>query len=125
MLRNLGPRRVAVLTGWAVEANCRFRYGADAAFALSDHADFTDLVEFVKQVAPKKVLTLHGFAADFAQTLRELGFDASALSEEEQMPLPLALESSKFQGPSSKLPAVPILPLTPSEPPSGPNSFAA
>src|SRR5205814_8189309 len=32
LLRNLGRARVAVLTGWAVDANCRFRYGADAAF---------------------------------------------------------------------------------------------
>jgi DNA ligase-1 len=89
MLRKIGRVRVAVLTGWAVDQGCRFRYGADAAFPLSDHADFPDLVEFVKQVQPSKVYTLHGFAADFAQCLRELGFDAQALSEEEQMSLPL------------------------------------
>src|SRR5262249_21393546 len=45
-----------------------------------------------KQVAPKKIFTLHGFAADFAQTLRGLGFAANALSEDEQMALPLSLE---------------------------------
>ena len=58
-------------------------------FPISDHADFPDLIEFVKQVNPKRVLTLHGFAADFAQTLRELGYDAQALSEDEQMTLGL------------------------------------
>jgi DNA ligase-1 len=84
----LGRVRTAVLTGWAVEPSCRFRYQADAAFPLSDHADFPELVELVKKVAPKKVYTLHGFAADFAQTLRELGFDAQALSEQDQMLLP-------------------------------------
>src|SRR5205807_7453192 len=67
--------------------NCRFRYQCDAAFALSDHADFPDLIELVKKVNPKRVLTLHGFAADFAQTLRDLGYDASPLSEEEQFTL--------------------------------------
>jgi DNA ligase-1 len=91
LLRNLGRARVAVLTGWAVDPNCRFRYGAHAAFPLSDHADFPELMEFVKQVAPKKVYTLHGFAADFAQTLRDAGFDAQAISEEDQLSLPLAI----------------------------------
>ena len=97
-LRKLGRVRAAVLTGWAVDPNCRFRYQADAAFPLSDHADFPDLVEFVKRVAPKKAFTLHGFAADFAQTLREMGFDARALSEEEQLALPLSGETLRFAG---------------------------
>jgi DNA ligase-1 len=94
MLRNLGRVRVAVLTGWAVEPNCRFRSGAHAAFPISDHADYPDLIALVEKVSPKKIYTLHGFAADFAQTLRELGFDAEALSEQEQLGLPLNLVSS-------------------------------
>ena len=89
MLRNLGRTRTAILTGWAVDPNCRFRYQCDAAFALSDHADFPDLLEFVRRVQPRKIFTLHGFAAEFAQTLRELGYDAQSLSQEEQFQLPL------------------------------------
>ncbi len=38
---------------------------------------------------PNKVYTLHGFAADFAHTLRELGYDAQALSQDEQLRLGL------------------------------------
>jgi DNA ligase-1 len=87
MIRNLGKARTAILTGWAVDPNCRYRYQCDAAFPLSDHADFPDLIEMVKRVAPKKVYTLHGFAADFAQTLRVLGYDAQALSQDEQLAL--------------------------------------
>jgi DNA ligase-1 len=93
MLRNLGPSRLAIFTGWAVEPSCRFRYGADVAFPLSDHADFPDLIEMVKRVAPGKVYTLHGFAADFARTLRSLGFDAQSLSEDEQLELALGAEA--------------------------------
>ena len=50
--------------------------------------------------APKKVFTLHGFAADFAATLRRLGFDAQALSEPEQLELSLddPLELSAANG---------------------------
>lgn len=91
MLRHLGATRVAVLTGWAVDASCRFRHQAHAAFPLSDHADFPDLLEFVARVKPHQVYTVHGFAADFAQTLRGLGYRAQALSEDEQLALPLAL----------------------------------
>jgi DNA ligase-1 len=93
MLRNLGKTRCAVLTGWAVDPGCKYQYRCDAAFPLSDHADFPDLIEFVKQVQPKHVYTLHGFAADFAQTLRGLGFAATALSEGEQMTLGLDVAS--------------------------------
>ncbi|HKQ38780.1 MAG TPA: ATP-dependent DNA ligase [Verrucomicrobiae bacterium] len=85
MLRNLGRARTAVLTGWAADPNCRYRYGVDAAFPLSDHADFPDLLEFVKRVGPKIVYTVHGFATEFAQTLRDHGYDARALGIAEQM----------------------------------------
>lgn len=87
--RKLGPTRVAALTGWAVDSGCRYQHGSDAAFPLSDHADFPDLVEFVRRVAPRQVYTLHGFAADFAAHLRTLGFQAQALSQSEQLELVL------------------------------------
>src|SRR5262245_59837684 len=95
MLRNIGKTRTAILTGWAVDPNCRYRYQSDAAFPLSDHADYPDLIELVKRVQPKKVYTVHGFAADFAHTLRELGFDAQALSEDEQLALAIGVNDSR------------------------------
>jgi len=88
-LRAHHPLRVAVITGWAMDASCRYRYRADAAFPLSDHADYPELIEFVRQVAPKTVYTLHGFAGDFATSLRRLGYDARALTEIDQFELPL------------------------------------
>jgi DNA ligase-1 len=85
------PFRKAILSGWALQPSCRHRHQADAAFPLSDHADFPDLLRFVQTVAPRLILTLHGFAADFAQCLRDAGFDARALSENDQLHLPLGL----------------------------------
>lgn len=81
--------RTALATGWAMESSCRFRSRVNAAFPLSDHADFDDLVAFVQRLAPRQVFTLHGFAVDFAATLRALGYDARALGCEEQLALPL------------------------------------
>jgi DNA ligase-1 len=95
LLRQVGHLRTAVLTGWAIDPGCRYQSQCDAAFPLSDHADFPDLVEFVKRVAPRRVYTLHGFAADFAHTLRDLGFEAQALSESEQLSLRLDLAAAR------------------------------
>src|SRR4051812_4354193 len=89
MLEKIKKKRVAMITGWAVDPNAIYRYQVDAAFPLSDHADYTDLIRYVELVKPERVLTLHGFAAEFARDLRERGIEAWALSEENQMELGL------------------------------------
>ena len=89
MLEKIRDKRVAMISGWAVDPNAVYRYQVDAAFPLSDHADYTDLVRYVELVKPQRVLTLHGFAAEFARDLRERGIEAWALSEENQMELTL------------------------------------
>lgn len=88
-LLEIGGIRRAVISGWALDSSCRYRYGVDAAFPISDHADYPDLLEAVKQVAPRKVRTVHGYAADFADVLRRKGIDAMALSEPDQLTLAL------------------------------------
>ena len=90
MVTRIKHRRTAVLTGWALDPGATFRYQCDAAFPLTDHADYPDLVRYVELVQPKLVLTLHGFASDFARDLRERGFEAWALSQENQLELKLA-----------------------------------
>lgn len=88
-LRGLKRIRTALATGWAMEPSCRFRSQVDAAFPLSDHADYDDLIAFVQRIQPRQVFTVHGFAVDFAETLRWLGYDARALGWHEQLALPL------------------------------------
>src|SRR5216110_2497050 len=85
MLEKIARKRVAMISGWVVDPNAIYRYQVDAAFALSDHADYNDLLRYVEFVQPRRVLTLHGFAASFACDLRERGIEAWALSEENQM----------------------------------------
>ena len=79
--------RTAIVTGWAVDRAARWRYGADAAFPLSDHADYDDLVEFVRRVNPKRVYTLFGFEGEFAADLRTRGYDAWPLKTAMQLRL--------------------------------------
>ena len=89
MLEKIPRKRVAMISGWAVDPNAIYRYQVDAAFPLSDHADYDDLLRYVKLVGPKRVFTLHGFAAQFARDLRARGIEAWALTEENQMELTL------------------------------------
>src|SRR5213596_3685168 len=89
ILEKIPRKRVAMITGWAVDPNAVYRYQVDAAFPLSDHADYNDLIRYVDLVQPKRVFTLHGFAAEFARDLRDQGVEAWALTEENQMDLAL------------------------------------
>jgi len=79
--------RTAIISGWAVDRAARWRYGTDAAFPLSDHADYAELVEYVERVNPSRVFTLYGFDGDFAADLRTRGFNAQPLKGAMQMHL--------------------------------------
>lgn len=79
--------RTALVSGWALDANAIYRYRCDAAIPLSDHADFPDLLHFVELVQPTRVYTTHGFAVEFAQTLRSRGWEALALGRPNQLEL--------------------------------------
>lgn len=91
LLNRLPARRTAMITGWAIDPQASRRFRCDAAFPLSDHADFNDLITFVGRVNPKRVLTVHGFTREFARSLRERGWDAHAIDEQKQVDLPLHL----------------------------------
>lgn len=88
-LRGMGDLRTAVVTGWALDPGTIYRSRCDAAFPLSDHAGYDDLLRHVEDVAPRRVLTLHGFAQEFARDLRARGIDAWALTGPNQLDLAL------------------------------------
>jgi DNA ligase 1 len=88
-LRKIKPRRTAAVTGWAIDPSAIYRYQCDAAFPLSDHADYNDLLQFVDVVKPKRVYTVHGFVEEFARTLRERGTEAWALGMPNQLEITL------------------------------------
>ncbi len=88
-LRRVTNRRTAILTGWALDPGAKYRFRCDAAFPLTDHADYPDLLRYVELVQPKRVLTLHGFAAALAADLRRRGVEAWALTEQNQLELML------------------------------------
>lgn len=116
MLKKIKNRRVAMLSGWALTPGAIHRYQCDAVFPLSDHADYPDLLRYVELVRPKRVLTLHGFAEEFAADLRARGVEAWSLTGHNQLELsialggiaeiPMELESKKSEGSFSRFCAV-------------------
>ena len=101
MLERIARKRVAMISGWALDPNAVYRYQVDAVFPLSDHADYTDLIRYVELVQPGRVLTLHGFAGEFARDLRERGFEAWALTEQNQMELGLGKLEGRISSPTT------------------------
>lgn len=68
-------------SGWAVDPQYSYRMGLDYALAMSDHCDYSELVEAVRACAPEKIYTFHGFAKEFAGSLKKMGFDAEPLEK--------------------------------------------
>ncbi len=119
-MQRIRSPKTAMISGWAIDPSATYRYQCDKAFPLSDHADYLDLLNFVTKVAPKEVYTVHGFAQEFAATLRERGYQALALGSENQLDLDLNAPSPN---PESALQKEPPAPAADNEFPA--NSFAA
>jgi Cft2 family RNA processing exonuclease len=91
-LERIPRQRTAYISGWAATAGARYRFGTDACFPLSDHADYDDLLEYARRSGARTFHTVHGFAAEFARDLRALGHDARPLDAEEVAGPQLAFE---------------------------------
>ena len=73
--------RTAYISGWAMDSGAVWRFRTDAAFPLSDHADYDDLLEYVRLTGASTIYTMHGFAEEFARDLCRAGHWASPLRE--------------------------------------------
>jgi hypothetical protein len=79
VVRNVKRRRIVYLSGWAVREASRADFDADVLIPWSDHADFPELLAHVADVAPKRVVTMHGYSRDFARILVTRGVTAEPL----------------------------------------------
>lgn len=80
LFENIPRKRTAMLTGWAVDPYPVNHIGGGECIPLSDHADFSELIDYVKKAKPQKIYTVHGFG-EFVRFLKERGFDAEPLKE--------------------------------------------
>ncbi len=91
MVEKIPRKRIAMLTGWAVDRGAKNRFGVDEVIPLSDHADFPELMEYVRKAQPQKVFTVHGFPK-FVDYLRDAGFDAEPFQENTKVKTPFNKE---------------------------------
>ena len=80
-LPEIGPSRVCLLSGRAVEQGYAGEVGVDVALPLSDHAGFSDLLQYAVRSGASRVLTVHGYAEDLAHALRQRGVRAHSIRE--------------------------------------------
>jgi len=81
VVQKIKKRSVLYLSGWAVRAASRADFDADVLLPMSDHAGFDELLAHVEAVGAREVITMHGYAGDFARILSARGIAASPLSE--------------------------------------------
>jgi putative mRNA 3-end processing factor len=76
------PYSLGVCSGWMqVRGNSR-RRNVDAAFSMSDHADWKGLLAVVHATSAKKVFVTHGFQSVFSRYLNEIGIESAEVKTE-------------------------------------------
>ena len=85
-----------MLSGWALSPSAKYRYNVDDVIPFSDHADYSELLETIALVKPKRIFLVHGYTQEFAIDLRARGFDARALGRHDQLELNLDLSRSSM-----------------------------
>ncbi len=80
LLKNIPNAQTAICSGWMQVRGARRWRSADAGFAISDHADWPGILTAVKETGAEKVYVTHGFKAEFARYLNEIGIEAEEIT---------------------------------------------
>ncbi len=93
-IRKFMPFSLGIASGWMALRGARRRRGADRGFVLSDHADWNELNDTVRQSGAAKVYVTHGYSELFAQWLTENGIEATEVKTQYEGELGEIVESS-------------------------------
>ena len=69
----------AFTSGWMQIRGMRRRRAVDRGFVLSDHSDWSGLINTIETSRAETVWVTHGYTAELAQYLREQGLDAQQI----------------------------------------------
>jgi putative mRNA 3-end processing factor len=75
-IRKMTPFVTGSASGWMAFRGARRRRAVDRGFVLSDHCDWTGLLESIKATGAEKVICTHGYSDIFSKYLQEIGYDA-------------------------------------------------
>lgn len=90
VIRKIPNKADAICSGWMQVRGARRWRSADAGFAISDHADWSGLLDVIRATGAQKVYVTHGQTAVFTKYLNETGIPAEEVrtefgSEEEEV----------------------------------------
>lgn len=77
--KRLGDNSIAMASGWMAMRGARRRRGAEKGFILSDHADWGDLLQAIKNTEAENIYVTHGYTKIFSKYLNEIGYNASVV----------------------------------------------
>jgi putative mRNA 3-end processing factor len=84
-LARLPALRTAFVSGYALDEEVRGAMRCEASFALSCHADYPALLEYVQACKPRQVLLTQRAGGELADDLRALGFLVADVEPPRQM----------------------------------------
>lgn len=111
-MRKFQPFSFGYCSGWMALRGAKRRMAADRGFIISDHADWSGLLDAIKATNCESVYLTHGYTASFARFLSETGFDAheaktlyggDEISELDEPPVELVDEEGDVITSSSEL----------------------
>lgn len=76
-IKKMVPYVTATSSGWMAFRGARARRAIDRGFVLSDHCDWTGLLDSIKATGAERVICTHGYTDIFSKYLREIGYDAT------------------------------------------------
>ena len=88
-VEKIDKKRTSVVTGLAVDNEnvIKSTFKVDTAFAMSNHAGYDELIQYVEIVKPKEVYLIEGFCVEFANRLKSLGYNAKPIENPIQLKL--------------------------------------
>jgi putative mRNA 3-end processing factor len=81
-LRRFGDLSTAFASGWMAVRGARRRRSLDRGFVLSDHVDWTSLLDTIAATGAEHVWVTHGYREQVVRFLQERGLDAKAIASQ-------------------------------------------
>ncbi len=82
IIRKIPDMAHAICSGWMQVRGARRWRSADAGFAVSDHADWSGLLDVIRSTGAEQVYVTHGQTAVFTRYLNETGINAAEVKTE-------------------------------------------
>ena len=75
-MKKMVPYVTSSTSGWMTFRGARRRRAIDRGFVLSDHVDWKDLIQTIKDTEAKNIVCTHGYKDIFSKYLKEKGYNS-------------------------------------------------